>query len=207
MKVRTKARSDAIVEEAALLFQEMGYERASMNELVKRVGGSKATLYRYFPSKEALFVAVVREHATLYLTEAAEGLMIDRQTFTLEQTLVRFGERKLQVVANDNSAIAVYRMVVAEAGNSDIGTLFYDTGIRESVAKLSELMAAAMERKELHQANPKLRALQFLSLLTAEVDMRVFHRQLSPISLPQIREMVHHAVQMFLQGATFRHND
>ncbi|CAI1892217.1 TetR/AcrR family transcriptional regulator [Serratia entomophila] len=204
MKVRTKARRDAIVEEAALLFQEMGYERASMNELVKRVGGSKATLYRYFPSKEALFVAVVREHATRHLTEAAEGLMIDGQTFTLEQTLMRFAERKLQVVANDNSAIAVYRMVVAEAGNSDIGTLFYDAGIRESVEKLSELMAAAMERKELRLADPRLRALQFLSLLTAEIDMRVFQRQLNPISLPRVQEMVCQAVQMFLDGAAFR---
>ncbi|CAH5263530.1 TPA: TetR/AcrR family transcriptional regulator [Serratia marcescens] len=206
MKVRTKARRDAIVEEAALLFQEMGYERASMNELVKRIGGSKATLYRYFPSKEALFVAVVREHATQHLTEAAEGLMIDAQTFTLEQTLMRFAERKLQVVANDNSAIAVYRMVVAESGNSDIGTLFYDAGIRESVTKLSELMAIAMERKELHLADPHLRALQFLSLLTAEVDMRVYQRQLTPLSTPQIREMVCHAVHMFLNGAAFRDN-
>ena len=51
MKVKTEARREAIVEAAAQLFQEMGYERASMNELAKRLGGSKTTLYNYFPSK------------------------------------------------------------------------------------------------------------------------------------------------------------
>ncbi|CAI1972516.1 Uncharacterized HTH-type transcriptional regulator yvdT [Serratia ficaria] len=78
MKVRTNARRDAIVEEAALLFQEMGYERASMNELAKRVGGSKATLYGYFSSKEELFTAVVRQHVTQHLSEAATELMNEK---------------------------------------------------------------------------------------------------------------------------------
>ncbi len=55
MKVRTKARREANVKTAAQLFQEMGYERATMNELAKRVDGSNATLYGYFLTKEALF--------------------------------------------------------------------------------------------------------------------------------------------------------
>ena len=67
MKVRTEARREAIVEAAATLFQEMGYERASMNELARRLGGSKATLYSYFPSKEALLVAVVKAFTTGHL--------------------------------------------------------------------------------------------------------------------------------------------
>jgi AcrR family transcriptional regulator len=74
MKVRTEARREAIVEAAALLFQEVGYERASMNELTKRLGGSKATLYGYFPSKESLFVEVVRSVATVHLSEAVAQL-------------------------------------------------------------------------------------------------------------------------------------
>lgn len=202
MKVRTEARRDAIVAEAASLFQEVGYERASMSELAKRVGGSKTTLYGYFQSKEALFVAVVRQHATQYLTEAAEGLTHDMQVSApLRPTLVRFGERKLRVIANNNSVIDVYRMVIAESGSSDIGSLFYEVGIRNNVDKLAKLMRVAMERQELRPADPHIRALQFLSLLTAEVDMRVYQRQASPIGLPQLREIVGNAVDLFLDGA------
>jgi AcrR family transcriptional regulator len=207
MKVRTNQRRDAIVEEAAKLFQEMGYERASMNELAKRVGGSKATLYGYFPAKEELFTAVVRQHATQHLSEAAAALNNEKQAKeTLEQTLTRFGEQMLLILTNDNSAMAVYRMVVAESGHSDIGTLFYEAGPRESVEKLSVLMSAAMDRQELRLADPLLKATQFLSLLTAEIDMRVFQRELQPVSLSRIREMVSNAVTMFLAGAAFKKN-
>ena len=51
MRVRTQARRDTIIEAAIQLFEEAGYEGASMSELARRLGGSKATLYGYFPSK------------------------------------------------------------------------------------------------------------------------------------------------------------
>jgi AcrR family transcriptional regulator len=42
---------------------EHGYEPASTNRIVQRFGGSKATLFRYFPSKQALLEAVVQRVA------------------------------------------------------------------------------------------------------------------------------------------------
>ncbi|CAI1808406.1 A-factor-binding protein [Serratia ficaria] len=202
MKVRTNARRESIIDAAAQLFQEMGYERTSMNELAKRLGGSKATLYSYFTSKQELFTAVVRKYATQHLSDATSDLMSEMQTAnTLEQKLLCFGERMLLVLTNDSSAIAVYRMVISESGHSDIGMLFYEAGPRESEEKLSVEMAAAMERQELQPANPRLRAMQFLSLVTAEVDMRVFQRELEPISILQIKKIVNNAVNMFMKGA------
>ena len=46
MKVRTEARREAILEVASQVFLEFGYERASMAEIVKRIGGSKSTIGR-----------------------------------------------------------------------------------------------------------------------------------------------------------------
>ncbi|MFS2223557.1 TetR/AcrR family transcriptional regulator [Pantoea sp. B65] len=202
MKVRTQARREAIVEAAAQLFQEMGYERASMNELTKRLGGSKATLYNYFASKEELFTAVVRAHTTRHLTEAATELLDqDKAAIRLKDKLLRFGERMLAVLTNDSSALSVYRMVVGEAGHSDIGMLFYESGPRESLEKLSAVMASAMDRGELRQADARLRANQFLALLTAEIEVRIFYRNSPPVTPGRIREMCECAVNMFLTGA------
>lgn len=130
MRTLTNERRQAIIDTAADLFQEMGYERTSMNEVAKRVGGSKATLYNYFASKEALFEIVVRTYSTHFLNAAAlelssygEGLM------TFEQKLTRFGERMMEVLLTDNKALRIYRCVLAEAGNSDIGELFCAAGL------------------------------------------------------------------------------
>ncbi len=48
--MRTEAKREAILKTAAQAFVELGYERASMSEIAARVGGSKGTLYAYFPS-------------------------------------------------------------------------------------------------------------------------------------------------------------
>ena len=71
MKVRTAARREAILEEALRLFEENGYERATMSELTRRLGGSKATLYGYFPSKQDLFLATIESRASEHLAGVA----------------------------------------------------------------------------------------------------------------------------------------
>src|SRR3954463_14723962 len=59
MRVRTADRRQAIIDAAMQVFREVGYERASMAMISARVGGSKATLYGYFASKEELFAAAM----------------------------------------------------------------------------------------------------------------------------------------------------
>lgn len=205
MKTRTQARREAIIDAAAQLFQEMGYERASMNELAKRLGGSKATLYSYFASKEELFTAVIRVYATQHLTTASEKLMAQGDnTDTLEETLMRFGEQMLSVLTGDNRALSVYRMVVGEAAHSDIGMLFYESGPRESVERLAVLMASAIERGELRAGDPRLRALQLLALLTAEIEVRIYERHSEPLTHARVCEMSRCAVELFLIGAAPR---
>lgn len=201
MKVRTEARREAIVAAATALFQEMGYERASMNELTKRFGGSKATLYGYFPSKEALFVAVVRASATSHLSEAIKELAAPAEgEAELAATLTRFADRMLRVLTNDKGALAVYRMVVAEVGHSDVGQLFHDAGPTESLARLAEFLAAAMARGELREMEPQLAAAQFMALVTAETTARIFQRDPPPLSLQRIRQLARRAVETFLHG-------
>ena len=59
MRVKTEERRQAILEKALDVFRELGFDRASMSEISKRIGGSKATLYSYFQSKEELFTAAM----------------------------------------------------------------------------------------------------------------------------------------------------
>ena len=204
MKVRTETRRNAIIEAAADLFREFGYERASMNELAKRLGGSKATLYGYFPSKEELFVAVVKSIATSHLAvPPAELLEVNGDT-TLASLLTRYGERMLHVLINDADALAVYRMVIAEAGQSDVGQLFYEAGPAEFIQSLATLMASAMEYGELRRADPVVTALQFSALVTAETQIRLYQANPAPLTVDQIKGMVQRAVEMFLAGAMSR---
>lgn len=199
MRVRTQARREAIVEAAARLFEEVGYEAASMNELSKRVGGSKATLYGYFASKEQLFVAVVQSLATAHLAGATSTLLGALEAeLSLGPTLTRFGDEALQVLENDTSALAVYRMVLADAGRSNIGELFDNAGPRQCIEALTRLMAAALEQGQARQGDPSVLAMQFMSLLTAETGSRIYQQNPPPISLADIHARVVRAVDFFM---------
>jgi AcrR family transcriptional regulator len=202
MKVLTQARRDAIVAAAAEVFQEIGYERASMDEVARRAGGSKATLYKYFSSKEELFETVVRNYSARFITEAANGLKHPgNQHLSLEQKLTRFGEDMLRAVTSDNQALQIYRVVLGEAGHSDIGQLFLESGIRQSMEALAQEMSAAMERGELATADPMLRAIQFSTLIKAETEVMFFLREMPECSQEKVSEMVVNGVQLFLNGA------
>ncbi len=63
LPVHSAARPDAvarILEAAAALFAEYGYDAVSMNAIAERAGVSKANIFHHFSSKESLYLAVVR---------------------------------------------------------------------------------------------------------------------------------------------------
>jgi AcrR family transcriptional regulator len=201
MRVRTEARRDLIIEKATALFREMGFERATMSELAQRCGGSKATLYGYFPSKEELFVAVVKASSTSHLSEAVTALTQRAEQQPIKDALTQFGQRMLYVLTNDADALAVYRMVVAEAGRSVVGDLFYSAGPNECILSLAELFAEAIANNELRNNDPHILAKQFLGLVTAETDIRLYQQHPAPVTVNDIQQMVERAVDMFLHGA------
>lgn len=59
MRQKSKARRLLILQAAKAAFEEPGYEQASMSDIAARGGGSKATLYNYFKSKDELFQALM----------------------------------------------------------------------------------------------------------------------------------------------------
>jgi len=61
----------AILDKAAAVFAEMGLERASMAEVARRAGASKALLYHYYPSKSVLIFDIIHAH----LSELDEALV------------------------------------------------------------------------------------------------------------------------------------
>lgn len=91
-------RRNRILEAAAALFGEMPFAEVQVDDIARRAGIGKATLYRYFPSKEALYLqvfetALARLEAELAAIGTAAGsarqqlaLMLERLTAALEQT-------------------------------------------------------------------------------------------------------------------------
>src|SRR5882757_1132152 len=103
------ARATRLLDVATDFFLEHGFKGASMSEIARRAGASKQTLYARYPSKAALFAALVERKAS-HLFEAIGPLGESRN---LRETLVHCGSEMLDLILSED-ARGVHRVVIAE---------------------------------------------------------------------------------------------
>jgi AcrR family transcriptional regulator len=126
-------RRQSILEVASEVFLSEGYSAAAMADIAQQLGGSKGTLYSYFPSKQELFFAVIEDRAE----RALDHFVPLEDTATLETALIAIGHRFLDSVLNPTS-IAFYRLLISEAGRfPEIGALFYAQHRQRLVSSLA----------------------------------------------------------------------
>ncbi|HEV6967608.1 TetR/AcrR family transcriptional regulator [Roseateles sp.] len=68
---RKDARPQELLDAALELFVEKGFAATRSEEVAARAGVAKGTLYRYYPSKNELFKAMVRENLSMHIAESA----------------------------------------------------------------------------------------------------------------------------------------
>ncbi len=165
MRKRSYRKRQAILDAAYVLFSEKGFERTSVSEICARAGGSKATIYSYFDSKEELFVECMFYLAENYL----DGIFCDLQSLAddLLSVLQDFGERFLRLVCSPEM-VAARRLMIAEAGRAGIGHLFYEklVSIRQQV---TSFLSIVMAEGKLRGGDADLAAGQLLALLEMEL--------------------------------------
>jgi AcrR family transcriptional regulator len=165
VRKRSYRKRQAILAAAYVLFSEKGFERTSMSEICARAGGSKATIYSYFDSKEELFVECMFYLAENYL----EGIICDLQSPAddLLSVLQDFGENFLRLVCSPEM-VAARRLMIAEAGRAGIGHLFYEKLVRIR-QQVTSFLSIAMTEGKLRGDDADLAAGQLLALLEMEL--------------------------------------
>jgi AcrR family transcriptional regulator len=197
MKTKTESKRFAILKAAADVFREVGFERASMSEIRARIGGSKATLYNYFPSKEKLFFEVMYHAKELELAGVTHTLNPDADD--LKKELLHFGQRLLAALYSPE-AIAIRRLAIAESRHSNIGEVVFEGSMVPIEKQVAEFLRKGMKRGALRTAEPKTAAMQLLSLLESELLQRVLLGVVSSVKPEALNGAARRAVETFLSG-------
>jgi AcrR family transcriptional regulator len=160
MRVRTEEKRVEIVRIATELFEQNGFERTSMSMISEKVGGSKATLYGYFSSKEELLQAVLNYDVT---TEA-ERLMnelLDGED--LRDGLISLGIAYLTRRLS-NVPISNVKMVATQPADSTIGKEFFEQVLEPAWQRLARRFKMMMDEGRLRQADPWVAAMHWKGL-------------------------------------------
>jgi AcrR family transcriptional regulator len=132
---RSKETVRALVEAAARILEQEGYERAGVNKIAERAGVSVGSLYQYFPTKEALVAAVAKKLEGEMLAVFEDGLQDD--------ALLPFDEAIRAVVVRTVRAFRVNprlrQVIIDELPENVIGSSDFDTWFAEALAFYFEM--------------------------------------------------------------------
>ena len=144
-------RRQAILEVARSVFMEDGFAAASMSAIAGRVGGSKGTLYNYFPSKLELFEAVIRNECELKQAAMFDSLQVEGEN--VEAVLREVGRRYTQLVLGEQTII-LSRVVIAESTRlPELGHTLYEAGPKRGRIRLATYVRSQMQAGRLREGD------------------------------------------------------
>jgi len=185
-----------ILDAAAGLFLRDGFAATSIEAIATAAGVSKRTLYARFTGKEAVFLAVAQRLIGIWLTgfdAAMEGAP------SLEAALLAAAQRML-AVALTPSALALHRLMVAEAGRfPDLATALRDAGARAGIERLCRVLHT--HRPDADPARLAFLAEQFQHLVLAGPQSRAVGLGES-LDAGALEAWRRDSVALFLRGLT-----
>ena len=157
---RAEDRPREICAAALEVFAEKGFAAARLDEIARRAGVSKGTLYLYFKDKEDLFRAVVRDAIAPNVAAITEAISTMRAPFAdvVRMFLAGFAEREARLPLG-----AVAKMVIGESRNfPELARVWHDEVASKAIGGLAAFVKGAQERGEVRAGDPRLYAFSLM---------------------------------------------
>jgi AcrR family transcriptional regulator len=151
----------AILRAATGLFLTSGYDGTSLAKIAEAAGVSKATLFKQFPTKAALFDAIVTE--SWQVEDSGEP---DPPAGDLRAGLTAIGHRYVALLTRPGMT-ALFRIVIAELPRfPELGEAQFSRGKMPYFESVSRYLGAAHGAGSAKVDDPDLAATQFLGMIS-----------------------------------------
>ena len=137
---RKDARPEEIISAALEVFTDRGFAATKLEEVARRAGVTKGTIYLYFENKEALFKALIRQTIVPVI---AQGEELARSFTGSARDLFERLVREYWRLVGETSLVGIPKLMMAEANNfPELARFYYE----EVVTRGHRLMAGVIER-------------------------------------------------------------
>ena len=148
---RKDARPSEITQAALQLFIQRGFAATKLDDVAKLAGVTKGTLYLYFPSKNDLFKAAIRE-TVLPSIQMAEQVVADSALSATE--LLRCLVEEWVRLIEESPANGLSKLVVAEAGNfPELAHFYLDEVVYRVRRVFGDILQRGIEASEFRPVN------------------------------------------------------
>ncbi len=193
--LRTGRKFDQVLRGAREVFMADGFEGASVDDIARAAGVSKATLYSYFPDKRLLFMEVAQTECKR-LAENVISMIDDskpaREVLTITATQLT------SFLVSDFSQ-QVFRICVAERDRfPELGMAFFEAGPQNGQRHMVEYLEKAVQKGELAIEDVQIAAEQFSELCKVRIWTKAALGIQTSFSQPEIDAIALQAVDMFM---------
>lgn len=193
--LRTGRKTQDVLLGARSVFLKDGYSRATVDMIAREAGVSKATVYSYFPDKQALFLEVLREECERMAQNALDDI---DQDAPCEEVLKQAGYRLVFFLQTDFTQ-KMFRVCVSESERfPELGKYYYLNGPKMGQGHIMDFLHKAVERGEISVTDYELAADQFLELCKADIFVKIMFGVQTQFSQIEIERVVEGAVKTFM---------
>lgn len=186
-------RRARILQVARDVFFEVGYAGASMSLISSRLGGSKATLYAYFNSKEDLFSAIIRDRCEVMagLFQAHIG------TEDLRQSLRAVARQMVDVIMSDWATRTIQLVIEESRRNPELSRLFNEAIEETGRATMKTLLQTAQDKGQIKAEDIGEATVILKSLVFGDIHFKRL-MNMTPPSTEQMHRHIDRAIDVFM---------
>lgn len=191
-----RAKRRQILAGARAAFLEHGFDGASMGDIVAASGVSKATVYAYFASKEALFEALILDER---LAQWEQAFALDPADHDVAKVLTALGLSFMSYMARPET-IQIVRLVIAAAAKFPrLGQVFFEAGPALGHARLKAYLEAQVAAGVLRIESPEAAAGQFIELTKVGITVPMLMGVIETCPQEKVETNVRRAVEVFMR--------
>ena len=191
----TQKKRNDILNACIAEFEEHGFSGARIDRIAERAQVSKRTLYKHFPSKEALFDAIM---AIVFAPIPQDDKATLKPDLPLKDQLAELVETYVHAVSDDEY-ITLSRVIVSEFIRNPARSRIARAKASIAAGPIERMIRQAMDAGLLRQADPGYAATQLSALIKAFCFYPKFLDGEAPPNAVQSRNIIDDCVDMFLR--------
>ena len=190
-------RRGQILRGAMELFAEKGFRGTTTREIAQNLGISEALMFKYFPSKEALYRAIIQKR-----TDGTEEMFFPKEAIQAKDDRGVFRAIASNLIARNTGDPTFMRLILYSAlEGHDLSRIFFETHVMGKTRLLSAYIRQRIKEKAFKPVPPLLAARAFMGMIIHYVQFREIYGMKSFMKFSQ-KKAVRTFVDTFLNGLT-----
>jgi len=188
-------RREQILKGAMRLFAQKGFRGTTTREIAQRLGISEALMFKYFPSKKALYRAIIQKR-----TDGSEEMFFPKEAIQAKDDRQVFQSIASYLIQKNTEDPSFMRLILYSALEGyDLSKIFFENHAMERTRLLSEYIRQRIKEKAFKKVHPLLAARAFIGMVIHYVQSQEIYGLKNLFHFSQ-KKVVDTFVDAFLKG-------